>query len=142
MTTNKKLFITSSVFMAFIDRTHPKHAQAAACFGYFAAQKYQLYTSYVNIVEAYRVIFDDISPFLARDFLRAITLSSINVLYPTEADMKIAIKALVASQSNELNFADAQTEAVAYRNSIMQIFSFDYMPLLFGLTSFVVPDSI
>ena len=140
--TNKKLFITSSIFIAFIDRTHQKHAQAVACFEYFATQKYQIYTSHVNIVEAYRTIFADISPFLARDFLRAIALSSINVLYPSEADIKIAIKALVASQSNDLNFLDAQSEALAYRNSIMQIFSFDYMPLLFGLTSFVLPDSL
>lgn len=142
MTTSKKLFITSSIFIAFIDRTHPKHAQAAACFSYFAVQKYQLYTSHVNILETYKAIFDDISSSLARDFLRAITLSSINVLYPTEADTKIAVKALVASQSNELNFVDAQTEALAYRNSITQIFSFDYIHLLFGLTSFVVPDSV
>ena len=139
MATNKKLFITSSVFVAFIDRTHSKHAQATACFRYFAAQKYKLYTSYVNLVEAYRVTFDDINPFLARDFLRAITLSSINILYPSEADTKAAVKALVNSESNELNFVDAQTEVLAYRNSIDQIFSFDPMHLLFGLTSFVLP---
>lgn len=140
MATNKKLFITSSVFVAFIDRTHPKHTQATACFRYFTAQKYQLYTSHVNIVEAYRTIFDDISPFLARDFLRAITLGSINVLYPTEADTKAAVKALVSSQSNQLNFVDAQTEVLAYRNSITQIFSFDFIHLLFGLTSFALPE--
>lgn len=140
MATNKKLFITSSVFVAFIDRTHSKHTQATACFRYFTAQKYQLYTSHVNIVEAYRTIFDDISPFLARDFLRAITLGSINVLYPTEADTKAAVKALVSSQSNQLNFVDAQTEVLAYRNSITQIFSFDFIHLLFGLTSFALPE--
>jgi len=139
MATNKKLFITSSVFVAFIDRTHPKHTQTIACFRYFAAQKYQLYTGYINIIEAYRTIFADISPFLARDFLRAITLGSINILYPSEADMKTAIKALVSSQTNELHFVDAQTEALAYRNNIMQIFSFDYLPPLFGLTAFNLP---
>lgn len=142
MAINKKLFITSSVLLAFIDRTHPKHAQAAACFGYFVDQKYQLYTSFLNIAEAYNVIFADISRSLARDFLRAITLSSINVLYPSEADIKIAIKALVASESHELNFVDAQSQAQAYKNSIAQIFSFEHMPLLFGLTSFVLPDSV
>lgn len=139
MAANKKLFITSSVFVAFIDRAHSKHAQATACFRYFAAQKYQLYTSYVNLVEAYRVIFDDISPFLARDFLRAIIMGSINILYPSQADTKAAVKALVSSQANELNFVDAQTEVLAYRNSIDQILSFDPMHLLFGLTSFGLP---
>lgn len=139
---NRRLFIRSSVFVAFIDRTHPKHAQATACFGYFAQEKYQLYTSYINIADTYRAIFEDISPFLARDFLRAITLGSINILYPTDADMKATVKALVASRSNELNFADAQSETLAYRNSITQMFSFDPMHLLFGLTSFVLPDSL
>lgn len=137
--TNKKLFIASSVFIAYIDRTHQKHAQATAYFEYFATRQYQLYTSFLSVVEAYRTIFNDISPFLARDFLRAITLSSINVLYPSEADIKIAIKALVASQSKDLNFLDAQAETMAYRNSVTQIFSFDYVPLLFGITSFVLP---
>ena len=136
---NKKLFITSSVFVAFIDRVHPKHAQATACFRYFSSQKYQLYTSYLNISDAYRVIFDDISPFLARDFLRAIIVGSISILYPSQADTKAAVKALVSSQANELNFVDAQTEVLAYRNSIDQVFSFDPMHLLFGLTSFVLP---
>lgn len=140
MAANKKLFITSSVFVAFIDRVHPKHVQAAACFRYFYSQKYQLFTSYLNISDAYRVIFDDISPFLARDFLRAIIMGSINILYPSAADTKAAVKALVSSQAtNELNFADAQTEVLAYRNSIDQIFSLDPIYLLFGLTSFVLP---
>ncbi len=139
MAANKKLFITSSVFVAFIDRVHPKHVQATACFRYFSSQKYQLYTSYLNVSDAYRVIFDDISPFLARDFLRAITLSSINILYPSAADTRATVKALVSSQASELNFVDAQTEVLAYRNSIDQIFSFDPMHLLFGLTSFDLP---
>lgn len=139
MAANKKLFITSSGFIAFIDRVHPKHVQAAASFRYFSLQKYQLFTSYVNIVEAYRTIFDDISPFLARDFLRAITLGSINILYPSAPDTKAAIKALVSSQASELNFVDAQTEVLAYRNSIAQIFSFDHIHLLFGLTTFDLP---
>src|ERR1035437_9390058 len=132
MATNTKLFITASVFIAFIDRTHPKHAQAVACFRYFASQKYRLFTSYSNLADVYRTIFNDISPFLAKDFLRAVTLGSINILYPTEADTKAAIKALTSSQSNELNFVDAQTEVLAYRNSILQVFSFDSIHLLFG----------
>ena len=139
MKPTNKLFVAASAFLAFIDRAHPKHAQAAAYFSYLAQQKYQLYTGYDNIQEAYRSIFADMSPSLARDFLRAVTLGSINILYTTEGDAKAALKALVTSQSKELSFGDAQMEVLAYRNSISQIFTFNYLPALFGLTAFSLP---
>lgn len=139
MKPTRKLFLAASAFVAFIDRASPKHTQAVAYFNFLAQQKYQLYTGYVNLIDAYRTIFQEISPSLARDFLRAVTLGSINILYPTESDMKAAVKALVTSQSKELSFQDAQMEVLAYRNNISQILTFDYLPQLFGLTAFTLP---
>lgn len=139
MRESKKIFLAASAFVAFIDRAHPKHTQVAAYFRYFSQAKYQLYTGYLNIEEAYSKIFQDISPSLAKDFLRAVALGSINIIYPTESDMKAAIKALVTSQSSELTFKDAQMEVLAYKNNISQICTFDYLPPLFGLTAFYLP---
>ncbi len=135
----KKIFLSQNAFLAFIDRAHPKHAQATAYFRYFAQQKYQLYTGYLNILEAYTGMFKNISPTLARDFMRAVALGNVNVLFPTESDMKAAIKTLIRAQSNELKFSDAQMEVLAYRNGISQILTFDYLPPLFGLTAFSLP---
>ena len=137
--TSKKVFISSSVFIALVDRNHPKHQQAGAYFRYFAQEKYFLFTGYISIVEAYRKIASDISPSLAREFLRALVLGSVNVLYPSEGDMKAAVKAMVTAQASDLSFADAQISVLAYRNSIPQLANFDYIHPLFGLTVFNLP---
>lgn len=135
----KKLFVATSAFLAFVDRAHPKHVEATAYFNFLASKNYQLYTCFGSINEAYRKIYSDLSPTLARDFLKAITLGSINILYPSESDLKAAIKALTASQSKELTFLDAQAETLAYRNGITEILTFDYIPQLFGIEVFTLP---
>lgn len=139
MAVSKKVFLAQSAFIALIDRAHPRHTQAEAYFRYFAQNGYQLYTGYSNIVEANSYIFKNISPSLTRDFMRAIALGSINVIYPDQSIMNAAIKTLIRAQSNELKFEDAQMEVMAYKNGIPQILTFDYLPPLFGLTTFSLP---
>ena len=138
-TVSRKVYIDPSVFIAFIDRAHPKHAQAAAFFRYFAQEKYQVFTSYLSIEEAYRSIYEKISPTLGRDFLRALVLGNINILYPDESDMKAALKTLINFRNAELSFKDAQMAVMAERNGIPQICTLDYLHPLFGLTSFYLP---
>lgn len=140
MTTSKKVFVTGSVFYSFVDRAHPKHSQAAAFFRYFAQEKYHIYTSYLDIEEAYRAIYIKISPSLGRDFLKGVMLSSINILYPNESDAKSALKTLASNTtSSDLTFRDAQDAVLANRSNIGQICTFDYMHPLFGLTAFYLP---
>lgn len=136
---SKKVFLSSSAFIALVDRAHPRHAQADAYFRYFGQHSYQLYTGYFNLIEAYTYIFKNISPSLARDFMRAVSLGSINVIYPDQSIMNASIKTLIRAQSNELKFEDAQMEVMAYKNGIPQILTFDYLPPLFGLTTFSLP---
>src|SRR5665213_3289802 len=107
-TVSRKVYIAPSVFIAFIDRAHPKHAQAAAFFRYFAQEKYQVFTSYLTIEEAYRSIYEKISPTLGRDFLRALVLGNINILYSDESNIKAALKTLINFRNAELSSKDAQ----------------------------------
>lgn len=137
--TSKKVFISGSVFVALVDRNHPNHQQAAAYFRFFSQQQYFIFTGYINVFEAYRKIASDISPSLAREFLRAILLSSVNLIYPSEGDMKAAVKAMVTAQTSDLTFADAQMSVLAYRNNIPQLATFDYIHPLFGLSVFNLP---
>ncbi len=136
---SKKVCIDPSAFIAFIDRAHPKHPQAAAFFRFFAQEKYRVFTSYLSIEEVYGYIYEKISPTLAKDFIRALTLSNINILYPNEADMKAALKTLINYGNTELSFKDAQTAVLADRNGISQICTFDYLHPLFGQTAFYLP---
>src|SRR6266567_4458813 len=104
---SKKVYVAPDGLTAFIDRAHKKHVQATAFFRYFAQEQCQLYSSIVSINETYMRLYNTISPSLARDFLRALSLSSINVLYPENADIKSAIKIIETGNSVELTFAKA-----------------------------------
>lgn len=139
MLQSKKVFIESSVFYAFVNRADSKHPQAAAYFRYFAERKYQIFTSYPVIEEVYQQIYDKISPSLAKDFLRGVMLSSLNILYPSESDAKAALKTLINYQNTELTFRDSQTAVLSNRNYIPQICTFEYLHPLFGLSAFNLP---
>ncbi len=138
-TQSKKVFIESDMLYAFINRAHTKHAQAAAYFRFFAQEQYQIFASYNVLEETYKEIYERISPSLAKDFLRGISLSSINILYPTESDLKAALKTLINYRNTELTFNDSQTAVMADRNHINQICTFKYLHPLFGLSAFVLP---
>jgi len=136
---SKKVYIAPSGFLAFVDRAHPKYDQASAYFRYFAQNGYALYTDTLSIVETYSQIYKDISPSLAKDFLRTIFLGNINVIYPEERDIKSAFKTLVNYQSVELNFNQALRAVLANRRGISNIYSFEYLHPLFGQAVFYLP---
>ena len=136
---SKKVFVEADIFYAFVNRAHEKHPEAAAYFRYFAQEKYQLFTSYPVIQEAYDLIYQKISPSLAKDFLRGISLTSVNIFYPNESDLKAALKAIISFRNTELTFEQAQTAVLANRNSIPQICTFNYLHPLFGQSVFFLP---
>jgi predicted nucleic acid-binding protein len=136
---SKKVFIAADGFVAFIDRAHPNHVHTSAFFRYFAQEHFQLYTTVVSINDAYNTIYNTISPSLARDFLRAMALSTVNVMYPENADMKTAIKTVEQSNSVDLTFSKALTAVICNKRSIPQVCTFEYLPSLFGIQVFYLP---
>lgn len=138
---SKKVYITPDAFFAFIDRTHPQHVHASSFFRYFAKEHYQLYTSLNSINDTYNRIFNKISPTLAKDFLRAMYLSSINVIYPEASEMKAAINTLVTSTSEGVTFSKSLTAIICNKNAIPAICTFEYLPSLFGLQTFYFPTN-
>lgn len=136
---SKKVFIESDVFYAFVNRAHTRYPQAGAYFRYFAQEKFQIFTSYPVAEDVYREIYEKISPSLAKDFVRGLSLSSINVLYPAESDHKAAIKTLINYQSTELTLRESQTAVLSNRNYISQICTFKYLHPLYGITAFNLP---
>ncbi len=125
--------------MAFIDRGHEKHVTASAFFRYFAMESFQVYTDPVSINETYDTLYRTISPALGKDFLRAIYLSSVNIIYPESSDIKSAIKAVATSGSVELTFSKALISIISNKRGIPQICTFEYLPSLFGLQTFYLP---
>jgi hypothetical protein len=136
---SKKIYIAPDGLVSFIDRAHKKHMQATAFFRYFAQEQCQLYSSVVNIHEAYMMIYNTISPSLGRDFLRALSLSSINVLNPEPADIKAAIKIIETGNSVDLTFSKALMSVMCNKKSIPQIMTYEYLHALYGLQLFYLP---
>lgn len=136
---SRKVFLAPDVFLAFVDRAHSKHMHAVAFFRYFAEQTYYLYTNPSTISLTHQKIHENISPALAKDFLKAISLGTINIMYPEEADMKLTLKTLISYSSQELHMDEALMEVMSSRRNIPQICTFDYLHPLFGLTAFYLP---
>src|SRR5260221_2003622 len=124
---SKKVYIAPDGFISFIDRVHKKHVQTTAFFRYCAQEQYQLYTNPITINETYMTIYNTISPSLARDFLRAIDLSNINVIHPENADMKAAIKIIETGTSVDLTFAKALMAVMCNKKSIPQIMTYEFL---------------
>lgn len=135
----KKVFIASDVFVAFLDRVHPKHLHAVAFFRYFASERYEIYTNIEILIATYQNIHQNISPSLARDFLRTMTLTNINIIYSDESDFKGAAKALLSYGSSELTMTDAIMSVEADKRNISSICTFEYLHPLFGLSTFFLP---
>lgn len=136
---SKKIFVESDIFYSFINRADQRYPQASAYFRYFAEQKFQVFTSYPVQEDVYIRIYERISPSLAKDFLRGMSLSSVNILYPTESDAKAALKSLINYQNTELTFREAQTAVLSNRNYISQVCTFRYVHPLFGISAFSLP---
>ncbi|MCL6096329.1 MAG: hypothetical protein M1444_01420 [Patescibacteria group bacterium] len=136
---SKKVYISKSGFYAFINRADPKYEQASAYFRYFAEERYTLYTDSITLIDVYNQVYKDISPSLAKDFMRTVFLGNINVIFPDESDIKAALKTLINYQSTELTFGQALRAVLANRRGVGQIFTFDYLHPLFGLTVFYLP---
>lgn len=136
---SKKVYIAADGFVAFIDRAHVKHVHTSAFFRYFAQEHFQLYTTVVSLNDTYNTIYNTISPSLARDFLRTMALSNINILYPETSDVKTAIKTIETSTSVDLTFSKALTAVICNKRNIPQVVTFDYLPSLFGIQVFYLP---
>ena len=139
MAQTKKVILSPDAIYAYIDRGSNKHQEAVAFFRYFSEQQYRVFIDSLSLNEVYSDIYKKMSQDLAKDFLRIISLSDMNVIYPDEGETKAAIKALINYRTLDLTFSQAVLSVVANRRSISQVVTVSYMPPLFGLQTFYLP---
>jgi predicted nucleic acid-binding protein len=138
-TSSKKVYIAADLLVAFTDRSHPKHNQAAAFFRYFSIDEYHLFTDAVSLYEAYSRISADMSPSIAKDLLRTIYMSNVTIYYPDEADMKAALKIYLNDKTGDLTLGKTIMAVIADRKGIPQVATFEYIHAMFGLSVFYIP---
>lgn len=140
MTNSKRVLLTSGVLFAFIDRNHPKHNQASAYFRFFAQEKYNLYVTLSSVVKTYNDLRKHMSYAIAKDFVRAMFVGNIEILYPDEASTKTALKLILSETQRDFNnFDHALINVLADRNQIPQICSFEFSRFFFGISLFNLP---
>lgn len=136
--TSKKVFLADDVFIAFLDRNHPKHLHASAFFRYFAQEHFYLYTSSEIVIAIYQKISQSISSSFAKEFLKVLQDSSITILTPEEQELKKAMSTVVSSFS-ELSLPEVLMLLMAEKHHIPFIVTFQYIHNLFGREAFYLP---
>lgn len=137
--TNKRVYVSPTIFYAFIDRVNPKHNQASAYFRYFAQNNYALFVNILDVTEVYNDLCKRMSPSVGKEFLRILFLSDINIIYPEETDIKLALKTMLNYGNDQLKYPEALRATVAQKRGIQSVATFEFLHSLFGIDNFFLP---
>lgn len=129
---SKKIFIDSSVLLAFVDRSEVNHPKAVKTMEDLARVGCQIYTSQQNISEVYSALAREAGIAVAQDFLQACLQSDMEILFPQKADLLAAHRVLRANRDRQLTLREALNAALMQRRGITQVISFTYWQNLFG----------
>lgn len=130
--TSKKVFIDSSVLLAFVDRSEVNHFKAVKTMENLARINSQIYTSQQAVSEVYTALSREAGIAVALDFLQACLQSDMEILFPQKADLIAAHRVLRANRDRQLTLREALNAALMQRRDITQIISFNFWQNLFG----------
>jgi predicted nucleic acid-binding protein len=131
-TISKKIFIDTSVLIAFVDRADNNHPKAVKAFEILATQKYHLFTSSQNIADAYAAISREDGTSVALDFLRSVLSSNIEIAFPQKNDYLSIYRMLKQNRERQLTFREVINATQMQKRGIIQILTFTYWHNLFG----------
>ncbi len=132
MPSTHKIFIDSSVLIAFIDRADGNHPRAVKALENLAQQGYQLYTSMQNINETYTSLSREVGATIASEFLEQILQSNIEILFPQKADLISAFRILKTNREKQLTLREVLSATLMQKRAVFQIITFHYWHNLFG----------
>lgn len=128
----KKIFIDSSVLIAFIDRADKNHAKAIKIFEDLAKAGNQLYTSSQSIQDTFSALSIEMGQSVALEFLQSSLQSDIEILFPQKADLITSYRILQSNRERQINLREAVNATLMQKKNIMQIATFSYWHNLFG----------
>ena len=133
VTNSRKVFIDSSFFLAFIDRSDLNHAQAAEIFELVANQRYEVYTSSIVVIQTYNAIERDFSLAVAYEFLHAMLESSIHVMYIDKSDLDLGFKYIKRNPNQKGSFPSILKASLMQKHHINSLLTFDFWPKYMGI---------
>lgn len=132
MAVSKKIFLDSSIFLSFVDRTHLNHQKAVAILEHLADQNYQLFTSDLVVFQSFNLIERDLGFAVAQGFLKAVLDSSIKILYVTEQELLFAFRFLKTA-ARRASLVEVVTARLMEKHGISSILTFDFWHNISGI---------
>lgn len=129
---SRKIFIDSSILIAFIDRGDPNHLKASKAIQDMASLGCRLYTSSQVVTDSYTILSRDVGTTIALEFLQTMLQSGIEILFPQKADLITAHRILKVNRDRQIFLKEALTATMMQKKGILQILTFGYWNQLFG----------
>jgi predicted nucleic acid-binding protein len=123
--TTQKIFLDSSFFISFVDRTNFNHLKATQIMEELAKQSYQLFTSELTITQSYNRLEKEVGSIVADEFLQAVLESSIQILYPEEVDFLATYRLLKVLNQRNAPFSEILNSSLMDRYRVYHILTFD-----------------
>lgn len=131
-TQSRKIFIDSSILIAFIDRGNPNHAVAAKAIGDLASIGYRLYTSLSVVTDSYTLLSREVGNTIALEFLQTMLQSGIEILFPQKIDLITAHRILRVNRDRQIPLNEALNATLMQKRGVVQILTFTHWHNLFG----------
>lgn len=131
-TLSRKIFIDSSLFVAFVDRADQNHPKAVKNMEDLARGGYSIYTSSQNIQDAYAILAREVGASLALEFLQAILQSDMEIVFPQKADLITAHRMLRSNRDRQITLRETINATLMQKRGITQILTLNFWHNLFG----------
>ncbi|MDO8619452.1 MAG: PIN domain-containing protein [Candidatus Daviesbacteria bacterium] len=131
-TQSRKIFIDSSILIAFIDRGNSNHLKSSKAMEDLASIGYRLYTSSQVVTDSYTLLSNEVGTTVALEFLQTMLQSSIEILFPQKADFITAHRILRVNRDRQIPLTEALNATLMQKRGIVQILTFTHWHNLFG----------
>lgn len=131
-TQSRKIFIDSSILIAFIDRGSPNHLIASKAIEDLARIGYRLYTSSSVVTDSYILLSRDFGATVALEFLQTMTQSNIEILFSQKADLITAHRILRVNRERQIPLSEALNATLMQKRGVFKILTFTRWHNLFG----------
>lgn len=132
MALGRKIFIDSSILIAFVDRADPNNLKATKSMNNLATMGYQPFTSLEIIMESYGVLAREVGISIASEFLQNMLQSGVEILFPQKADLITTNRMLRVNREKQLSLQETLNATLMQKRGIMQILTFTYWHNLYG----------
>lgn len=131
-TTSRKIFIDSSIIIAFIDRGNPNHLIASKAIEDLASIGYRFYTSSQVVTDSYTLLSREVGTTVALEFFQTILQSGIEILFPQKADLITAHRLLRVNRDRQIPLSEILNATLMQKKGVVQILTFTHWSNLFG----------